>query len=162
MSGFKFTFDGIPFEADTATGAAELFHALKNAGVRPAMESAAPKKPVTKRAKTTRIATVTLLDSAFPDWVPEAAFKFLSAIRDAGQSGADSETMMKALGIDQPKALGGRSAIINRFIESTGHTQAQVYDNKRTSAGRFWKPRKHLGDVIDVISDGLAAEHERE
>jgi hypothetical protein len=151
MSQFNFIFEGTTFNADTAAGLVELYRALRS------------EKPVTraKESFATKVAAQKVFDHAqskkFPEWVPEAALKFLTVINNAGPEGADSATMMKALGISEPKAFGGRSAMINRLIEDTGYAQAQVYDNTRTSAGRIWKARKHLPDAIAAIQDGLAA-----
>jgi hypothetical protein len=150
MSKFSFDYEGTTFNAETAAGLVELYRELRS------------EKPVI-RAKSSFSAKAfsEKVDRAqskkFPAWVPEATLKFLVTINNAGPEGADSATMMKALGLDEPKAFGGRSAMINRLIEDTGYAQAQVYDNTRTSAGRVWKARKHLPDAIRAVQDGLAA-----
>lgn len=149
----KVVFQGAEIEVQTLAEAAELVRMLTDAATpqaEPARQSI--RKPVARQPKAKSSA-----NSSFPDWAPQAALSFLTTIRDAGQSGAHTDAMMKSLGITAPKALGGRSAIINRVIEDIGYAQTQVYDNKRTAAGRIWKPRKHLQDAIKALQDHLAA-----
>lgn len=152
IMGIKLNFDGVEFEAATAAEAAELYRQLRTASAvpTPAAARAAPHVAKPPRADDEP-------EGSFPDWAPGAAVAFLKAIRDAGPQGADSATMMKALGISLPKALGGRSAIINRLIVDCGLNPTQVYDNKRTGQGRFWKPKKHLPDAISAIEKRVAA-----
>lgn len=158
MGQYKFTFEGTPFEAETAAALAELYREVTAGTAVASSRSGAftAKNRPEKQQKTQRTISKES-ETKFPEWVPDSALKFLVAVRNAGPSGADSEAMMKALGVTKPKALGGRSAIINRLIEDTGFAQGQVYDNRRTSAGRFWKPRKHLPEAIAAIQNRLSA-----
>jgi hypothetical protein len=156
MGQYKFTFEGTPFEAETAAALAELYREVTAGTAVASGRSGAftAKNRPEKQQKTQRTISKES-ETEFPEWVPDSSLKFLTAVANAGPHGADSETMMKALGINKPKALGGRSAMINRLIEDTGWPQSQVYDNRRTSAGRFWKARKHLPDALTEIQNRL-------
>jgi hypothetical protein len=156
--GIKLNFDGMEFEAATAAEAAELYRQLRNASTVPPPSAA--RAPIIHANKQPR--TEDEPEGSFPDWTPIAAIAFLKAIRDAGPQGAGSGTMMAALGITMPKALGGRSAIINRLIVDCGLNPSQVYDNKRTGQGRFWKMKRHLPDAISAIEKRLAAQRAKE
>lgn len=156
MSNYRFTHNGTPFEADTAQGLKELYEMIvlmRPTPVKPPSATAPKSKPPAAPVDDDRIPL-----SAFPEWAPKATLDFLRAIVAAPPDGADSEMMKRALGVTEPKALGGRSAVINRLIESTGFRLHQVYDNTRTAKGRFWKSRKAIDDVIAEIERRIAEE----
>jgi hypothetical protein len=152
--GIKIMYEGVQFEASDAAEAAELFRQLRGGPV-PSIRVNPPQPATASKGPQYQ----SVLPTEFPDWVAPAALKFLVAIREAPSEGADSATMMKALGLalDQPKALGGRSAMINRLIEDTGLSPSSVYDNKRTGKGRFWKPKRYLSEAIANVEKRLAA-----
>jgi hypothetical protein len=92
-----------------------------------------------------------------PEWAPESALQFLLAIRDGGNSGTEVEALMHALRVTKPKAIGGRSAIINRLLNQMGFDPGLVYDNKRTANGRIWKPKRAISEAIAALERKSAA-----
>jgi hypothetical protein len=78
------------------------------------------------------------------------ALDFLGVIRRAGPDGADAEKIMAALRT-KGKGIGGRSGMINGMLKNLGIEPDHVYDNSRTSAGRFWKAQRKLEEAIEAI-----------
>jgi hypothetical protein len=81
----------------------------------------------------------------------EATLAFLSAIRDAGTQGAEVTQIMHALGVRAPKGVGSRTTIVDKSLKEIGFTAEEVYDNERTSQGRFWRAGPRLFEAIDFI-----------
>lgn len=165
----KMVVDGIEITAESAADAVALLKELRpktsakqqDESVQEILLVHAPRKAKrTNSAKFKRNpsprapepATVTV-----PDWAPPSTLKFLTAIRDGGTAGTESEAIMKALGVSKPKAIGSRSATINRVLEQLGFKPAQVYGNDRTANGRVWKPRRLMQDAIAALEKRLAA-----
>lgn len=162
----KMVVDGIEITAESAADAVALLKELRpktsakqqDESVQEILLVHAPRKAKRPSGKpkrnprTPEPAPVTV-----PDWAPPSTLKFLSAIRDGGSAGTESEAVMKALGVTKPKAIGSRSATINRVLEQLGFKPAQVYGNDRTANGRVWKPRRLMQDAIAALEKRLAA-----
>jgi hypothetical protein len=152
----KFTVEGIDFTVDTAAEVAAIVRELR--GLRRVAMKAAPVETMAKNAANAKAERESNEpDAGFPNWAPGAALKFLTTIRDGGPNGVSAEPIMRALNASTPKAIGGRSAIINRLLRKHGFTPTHVYDNERTQKGRVWIPRKQLPNAISQLEQGLAA-----
>lgn len=86
------------------------------------------------------------------------ALKFLKAIRAGSQSGGvQAEALMSVLAITAPKAIGSKSAAVNKVITNLGLKPKTVYINPRTAAGRIWKGGRNLDHAIQLLEQRLAA-----
>jgi hypothetical protein len=150
----KFSVDGIEFTADTAAEAAAMLRELRmHRGVSSTLAGRRGRAGAAPRGDH----APGELKAEFPAWAHGAALKFLTTIRDGGSKGIGSTLVMKALDTTKPKAIGGRSAIINRLLQELGFSPSQVYDNSRTPIGRVWAPKKQIGVAIDKLQQDLAA-----
>ena len=146
-------------EGVTVAEALEIQREIRLRGA-PVVNAATPPKgfiPPASRAVTPDAAKAILSD--FKEWVLPSALEFLTAIQGSPKPGATAEVMMRALGIDDPKAFGGRTASINKLIASAGFKVDLVYDATRTSAGRFWVPGWEIGRAIAHLKTLKAAQH---
>ena len=80
------------------------------------------------------------------------AIDFLKLIAEYGMSGVKLDAIMKILRVDHPKAVGSKSAAINRKIEEYGFDPDDVYTNPRDSTGdRSWRPGPALKEAINAL-----------
>lgn len=85
-----------------------------------------------------------------PD-VVNSALKFLQTIRDAGPSGADADTIAKALKAANGKGIGGRINPINTLLDGLGFKVKAVYDNSRTLDGRRWTMGRKFKQALESV-----------
>jgi len=154
----KINIDGYEVTVSDPAEAAALLHALKKQ----------PEKPVIPAIHEQRVAIET---PAVPmiedqprgaDFDSEAALtalRFLKTVRDGqANGGVQSNAIMSALGVTKPKAIGSKSASINKLIKSLGFSVSAVYVNPRSpDIGRIWKPRRNMAQAIAQIEQRLAA-----
>mgnify|MGYP001604638149 FL=1 len=77
---------------------------------------------------------------------------FLKTIDEAGDRGADSEQLVKALKLIGPKGIGGTSVPINSMLEKLGFKVRHVYDNSRNNEGkRFWTKGRMFNDAFEAV-----------
>lgn len=135
--------------ADTATEMAEYAKLMRAAPIAatpasPARNGKAAPKPMGADAAHEIAASVS-------DWVIPSAIKMLTTISESSAPGADRDTIMRAMGIDDPKAFGGRSAAINKLLEKLGFQVNHVYEGVRNPQGKFWKGRAKLNEALATI-----------
>lgn len=144
--------------ADTPADAAALLRELRKS--EPQVAPAAV-KPAEKPNLQAFQGTGNGLSAALAEFDPNAAdtaLKFLKAIRAAGQSGGiQAKAMMEVLGVTAPKAIGSKSAAVNKTISRLGLKPKAVYLNPRTPDGRIWKPGRKMGEAIQLLEERLAA-----
>jgi Trp operon repressor len=144
----KISLHGIEVEASTAAEALEIIRGMTNLKDWP--PSVVP--PKAKSAHQVNTATLFLLD---PDEL-RMANRFLEALKKAGPDGVSTDTVAMAVGVDHPKAVGGRMARINNLLEAFQLDQRNIYSNLKTANGRIWKPRRGIDSAISQISQQLA------
>lgn len=156
MNTIKLTIRGIPVEVVTPADAFELIRLSQDAdqsatppintnghGKKP--DPAPPAASATQRVHSAEPQTLRL------------TVDFLRAIQGGGPLGINTERIMPALKVTHGKAVGSRLGHLNRIIENTGFTIRDVYSNKKTAAGRIWKPRKSIDVVIAAIEAQISA-----
>jgi hypothetical protein len=88
----------------------------------------------------------------------QVALKFLKTIREGSSDGIASEALMEVFGVSKKKAIGSRSAGVNKVLISLGLNVKAVYKNPRTATGqRAWKPGRQMNNAIAMIEQRLAA-----
>jgi hypothetical protein len=87
----------------------------------------------------------------------KTAYDFLVALREGGEKGVDTKRVTKVLGISDPKAIGNRGRLINRYLSVLGFEPKAVYTNDRNSEGkREWKLGQLGNDAIAALSKSKA------
>ena len=82
----------------------------------------------------------------------ETALAFLRAIQ-AAPEGIYGNDLRLALGLTDPKALGGSMASINRAISAAGFDpEPDAYARGRNINGRIWTPGDKIGKVIAAMN----------
>lgn len=137
------------FEAATPAEAVEISRLLRGnvaanspaAAAKPAKSSGAktPPAPVENGAE---------IAASVSSWVIPSAIQFLTAIKDAAPPGADRDALMRAMGIGELQAFGGRIAAINKVLERSGFTLSQVYEGIRNPQGKFWKAKPKISEAL--------------
>lgn len=95
--------------------------------------------------------------TSFDPAIATMTLRFLKAIRDGGSSGVQSEAIMKALEVERPKAVGSRSAAVNRLLKGLQFSPGKVYDNPKTFNGRIWTPKKQMQAAITALEQRMGA-----
>jgi hypothetical protein len=94
------------------------------------------------------------LSAALAEFDPNAAdtaLKFLKAIRQSGE--LEAKGLMQVLGVTAPKAIGSKSATVNKTLTRLGLKPKAVYNNPRTPEGRVWKPGRKMGEAIQLLTE---------
>jgi hypothetical protein len=134
MATIKLIVEGVPVEVETVSDALELIRA-----------SAAPPQQQ-QLSKVNGSKYVPPADAL--DWTDS----FLSAIRTSGSGGVETQTIVHALGVKHPKAVGGRMAVVNKILEQRSFEPRDVYSNDRNQDGvRMWRQRGKLDAALAAI-----------
>ena len=89
------------------------------------------------------------------------SYAFLKAIVKAtqeGEEGASADDLMKALGITQPKALGGRTVKVRNFLAKIGFNPDEIYSNPRVvGEERVWiaGPTNKILEAMEALQKRL-------
>jgi len=146
--GYKVLSDG-SIQADTAAEAIEVAKLMQGGAKAPTpADGNKTHKPAGNPLSDEQVRDIA---ATFKDWVVPAAYKFLAAIMESPPGGATAEVMMRALGIDNPKAFGGQSAAINKLIQRCGFTLEHVYETTSTAGGRFWRARPKIAEALELV-----------
>lgn len=90
-----------------------------------------------------------------PGFDSTAATKtFLTILERQWPEGASGERLSEALGLNHPKALGGRLALINQRIKEFGFAPENVYSVKRdttTEGKRMWFSGKDFDELMKQV-----------
>jgi hypothetical protein len=78
------------------------------------------------------------------------ALEFLGIVA-AGDGGADSKMVMKALGTNEPKGVGGRLVNVNNLLLKLGFSPDDVYHKVRTPDGKRWRQAPKIAQAIAAI-----------
>jgi hypothetical protein len=78
-------------------------------------------------------------------------FDFLNAIAQADEDGIGQEEMMKAIKVEHPKGIGGRSVRINNWLLRKGFELEDVYETRKTATGRVWRSRRRIQEAIGEL-----------
>jgi len=152
MATITFKIDGIEISASSVADAAELIRELKKDR---SADEAKPEPPKIERNGHRVLVVGNEEDFAAIDADNgKMALNFLSTIRDGGN--VPAATLMKVFGVTAPKALGSKSATVNKVIKAVGLKPGMVYKNPKTQEGRTWKPGRRMGDAIQLIEKRLA------
>jgi len=162
MGTFTIKVNGYEVSASTPADAAELLRELSKGGkasdILPPM-NAAQKDLFQKNPRKTGTTSIIGGDELEP-MKPEQAsmtLEFLKAIRDGGATGVTAPVLMKVLGVTAPKAIGSKSATINKIIKQVGLADSRVYTNPKTANGRIWRPARRMNEAIQLIEKRLDA-----
>jgi hypothetical protein len=84
--------------------------------------------------------------------VDMATLDFLNAIRAAGDDGATSEAIQKALKANEPKGIGSKAGRVNKVIKKLGYGVDSVYTSVREPGeGRFWSAAPKMDEAYEAI-----------
>jgi hypothetical protein len=79
------------------------------------------------------------------------ALKLLRAIQNAPK-GIKADGIMPLIGVSTPKAIGSKTAALNKIIKDLGFKKQMVYRNPRKPGeGRTWYPGRKIANVIAAI-----------
>jgi hypothetical protein len=160
MGTYTINYDGIEITASSPADAAALVRELKsgkssqNGQLLPAEGKSQGSSSRTQQV--IMIGSDDDLDPISPENT-RMALEFLKAIRDgAAIGGIQAAVLVKVLGVSAPKAIGSKSATINKLIKRIGLGVEKVYTNPKTASGRIWRPGRKMNYAIDLIEQRLA------
>ncbi|MBI4191270.1 MAG: hypothetical protein HY525_12125 [Betaproteobacteria bacterium] len=156
----KIMFRGVELTADGVSEAAELARALtaeqphqapihpqRQDYIIPPRTTSVPRRKLGRPRKTAE-------DNKFDDHNHKMAINFLSAIRDAGSHGIDSEKMATVLAVSHSKGIGSKTGRINKLLEKIGYKRSAVYRNDKNEDGeRIWKASAQIQAAITAVED---------
>lgn len=87
--------------------------------------------------------------------IVDSTAKFLMTIRDAGEFGADADTIARTLKTANGKGIGGRITPINTYLHNLGFKVDTVYDNARTLDGRRWTKGRKFDEALQMVLGAL-------
>lgn len=143
--------DGFEVTAATPADAAALLRELRKT------ETQAPKAQEKPSLQAFHGNGLSASLAEFDPNAADTALKFLKAIRTGQTVGIHARVLMDALGVTVPKAIGSKSAAVNKTITRLGLKPKTVYSNPRTADGRVWKPGRKMGEAIQMLEERLAA-----
>jgi hypothetical protein len=83
------------------------------------------------------------------------SLKMLRAIQNAPK-GIKADGIMPLIGVSSPKAIGSKTAGMNKILRDLGLKQHAVYKNPRKAReGRTWYPGRKIADAIAAIEAAL-------
>lgn len=78
---------------------------------------------------------------------------FLNAIHGGGERGVNTGKIMRAVGIESPRAFGNRGKNINRLLKGLGFEPHDVYTNARNDKGdREWKQGPKFAQAMEAVA----------
>jgi hypothetical protein len=159
MATYTIKVDGIEITAASAADAVALVRELK--GGKSSQNGQAP--PIAEKPPQENPRQQVLLAGSADDLDPispentRMSLEFLKAIRDGADSGGImAPVLVKLLGVSAPKAIGSKSATVNKVIKRTGLSVTKVYVNPKTPSGRIWRPGRKMNEAIHLIEQRLA------
>lgn len=150
MHTIKVTIRGFPVEVSDPAAALELIRLAE------AQAAVLPESKVETNGKEKPAEHAGDISHSDPGTV-RLTVDFLKVIQSGGAAGVASDKIVAGLGVAHGRAIGGRLALINKTLESSGLPPRDVYSNKKSQHGRVWKSRKHLETAIQKLEARLRA-----
>jgi hypothetical protein len=130
----KLTYGGAIFEVATAREAMELFRLLRSE----------QSKPRESRIKGSTGGP----GERTQDEKRQLTLRALAIIKDAGESGVNSENLANGLGLADTRKLAHIGNILRAFCKRHGFDPETVFTRVETRHGRTWYARKEIDKAI--------------
>jgi hypothetical protein len=144
MGAIKINFEGMDITVGNADDLAATVRALQGLKGQRATDTPAPRQ-------------MSLVPNDVSRDNTKVTIAFLESIVGAGDKGSEADQIMRAVGIDKPKALGGVSVRVNNVLLKHQFKPEDVYSNRRPTDGspRTWKSGHRIQEALESLRKAL-------